>query len=250
MKQALFILSILVVSAVVIAVHTPETRYSVQPAETEQRTIYFGEDYQRPLGGFGFKGASRGNFGSKGSTSVAQTFPYNSFIARGRDPSRISNYDPNIRGFTRKNVYIELEPITYGTILQGGLPTSTRGAARLVSEIPYNTGPPRGTVALQIRDVPPIEDNEILQVWLVDEDAGGGQGYALPIGSLRPVTYGISSLKFEIQDFLHMYDTIMVTQELANDPDLFPSDNVVLIGSIPRTRSEQPAITNQAFYLR
>ena len=246
MKKAIFIITVLVLSAIVIAVHTPETRYGVNPRETEQRTIYFGENYQKPLGGFGLKGASRGNFGFKGSSSVEQTFPYNAFIARGRDPSRISNFDPNIRGFTSRNVYIELEPIQYSLIYQGGLPTSAKGAARLISEIPHNIGPPRGTVKLQVRDLPPIARDEILQAWLGDEKTG----FFLPIGSIRPVTYGVTSLDFEIQDFLHMYDVIMVTKEPFPDYDLFPSDDVVLIGDIPQTRIKQPAITKRAFYLR
>jgi len=246
MKQAVFLIALVVLSAIVIAVHTPETRYSVNPEETEQTTIYFGEDYEKPLGGFGSKAASRGSFGLKGTSSVEKTLPYNSFIARGRDPTRISNFDPNMRGSSRRNVYVELEPLQTGLIFQNNFPTTSRGAARLVSEVPGNTGPPRGTVVMQVRDLLPIEKDEVYEAWLVDEDTG----YALSMGVFRPVTYGTTTFNFQTENFLHLYEVIMVTKEPFPDHDKWPGDDVVLVGSIPQTRAKQPEVARSAFYLR
>jgi len=246
MKQAVFLIAVVILSAIVIAVHTPETRYGLNPTETEQRTIYFGEDYEKPLGGFGLKAASRGNFGFKGTSSVEKNLPYNAFIARGRDPSRISNFDPNIRGYSKRNVYIELAPLQTGLILQNNFPTTSRGVARLISEIPDNVGPPQGTVALQVRDLLPITNEEVYEAWLVDENTG----YVLSIGLLRPATYGTTTLNFKTENFLHLYETIMVTKEPYPDNDKWPSDDVVLIGNIPQTRTKQPEIARSAFYLR
>lgn len=245
----IFISLIIILTTLAYArVLTPQVVYGIPDTTVGQRLIYFGEGRTWPLASYGAKGAtsggSYGNFGAKGATSVSSNLAWNSFISRGRDPSRISNNDPRMRGYSIKDVVAELSPLDNDWVSQNGLITRTKGTARIISDYGDVKGvdPARTRVFLRVRDLPPLEEGQMYQVWLVDADTG----YPLSIGMFKGAMAGISELNFEAPMSAFIYDSIVITVEPFPDTDLHPGIPV-LAGDIPQTRVVARDVSNLPF---
>lgn len=246
----IFIALIIVLTTLAYArVLTPDVVYGIPNTTVGQRLIYFGEGRSWPLGNYGAKGASSGvgtsgNYGAKGTTSTTSNIAWNDFIRRGRDPTHISNSDPRMRGYTIRDVVVDLEPVSVEWVSQNDFITRSKGTARIISDYDDVKGvdPPRTKVMLRVRDLPPLEKDQIYQVWLVDEDTG----YPLSIGLFRAPLVGISELNFDASMSALVYDMIVITVEPFPDVDLHPG-NPVLVGAIPIDRITGRDVSNLPF---
>ena len=223
---------------------TPQVVYGIPDTTVGQRLIYFnqeheglGTEYSWPLGTYGRKGATSagayGGFGFKSATSVSSNLAWNSFIRRGRDPSKISNTDPRMRGYSIKDVVVELEPVDIEWVFQNNFITRSKGTARIISDYDDVKGydPARTQIYLRVRDLPPLDNENIYQVWLVDMDTG----YPLSVGMINPTILGIDELKFDAPMSAFIYDT-----------DLHPG-KPVMAGDIPQTRTMARDVSHLPF---
>jgi len=228
---------------------TPQVVYGIPNTTVGQRVIYFGEDRSWPLTSYGAKGASSGvgtagDYGAKGTTSTTSNIAWNDFIRRGRDPTHISNSDPRIRGYTIRDVVVDLEPVDADWVMQNDFITRSKGTARIISDYDDVKGvdPPRTKVTLRVLNLPPLEQSQIYQAWLVDEDTG----YPLSIGMFRAPMTGISNLDFDASMSALIYDMIVVTVEPFPDTDLHPG-MPVLVGMITPDRITGRDVSNLPF---
>jgi len=232
-KLSLGIVFLFLLSSLVVAIHTQETRYAVEQTTIEQRNILFtenrfGQEYVKPLGGYGSKGASRGSFGEKGEEEGASLLKSNAFIPRGRDPSKISNYYISARGYRIINTYVELKPTDLELTSRPQINGTPQGHARVISTKPDDVYMIEGTVLLRTKDLPPLAPNFIYEAWLVDEDTGT----SMSLGIFQPSTIGrIASLKYNVVTPLDAFESIIVTTEPFPDEDPRPGP-VVLAGDI------------------
>lgn len=212
-------------------------------SNTSTRTRYFGIDYQKNLV----------NYGSKGPNvniiySSAFNLKTNSFSNRGRDPSKISNFDPNMRGFARLDVSVSLLPYQPAVQTIGTSTTAPSGTAKIFSTgNEYGSGSnkpyPKTQVFVNVASLPPVGDNEIYEAWLVDKETN----YALSLGLLKSGIGLTSSLFFEISRAVHMFDSVMITKELYPDANPKPGE-IVLLGKISGNRNiVKAAYFNEAF---
>lgn len=251
------IIVFLLIAVLLISIVSARSWYLIRTPD-QQRDIYFGNtytklitenEYTKPLSGYGlkdFSGSPRGA-GFKGMESLQQNLPYNSFITRGRDPSHISNWDPQIRGYTIMNIYVELEPVDPSIILEQGklfLPGMQAGAARIISNREKGGDMFKTTIYLQARDLVGLGTNEVYEAWLVDEDTA----YPLSLGIFVPATYGgLSSMNFEFDHYVHNYDMIMITREPFPDKDPNPGE-VILIGDLTQVRKADMSLSQESYY--
>ena len=221
-------------SIAVYAIHTAETRYSVEQTTIEQRDILqtqnrYGLPYVKPLGGFGSKGASRGSFGFKGNEQGASNLATNAFILRGRDPSKISNAYASARGYQIINEYVKLDPVKFAVTARPQITGSPEGHARVISKKDKGLYLPIGTVVLRTRDLPALAPEEVYEAWLVDEDTGT----SFSIGIFQPSNIGrVALLKYEAIMPLNPFESLMVSIEPYPDEDPRPSGEIVLSGII------------------
>lgn len=224
---------VVLLSMLVFAIHTAETRYSVEQTDIEQRNILhsanrFGIDYVQPLGGFGLKGASRGSFGFKGEEEGASILKSNAFISRGRDPTKISNYYLSARGYRVINTYVELDPVGLELTSRPQINGTPKGFARIVSERPDGLYLPQATVLLRTQDLMSLNPLFIYEAWLVDEDTGT----FMSLGLFQPSTLSrISDLKYTSMVPLDSFENIIVTTEPFPDDDPRPGQTI-LVGEI------------------
>jgi hypothetical protein len=208
------------------------------------RERYFGSDYDRQLVNYGMKGPTNRviNTGAKSAFSSAFNFDTNTFSNRGRDPSYISNFDPDVRGFNRLDRYVDLLP--YSPVEQefNFDETLAKGTVRILSTgnqygAGLNKAYPRSQIFLQARNLPPIGDGEIYEAWLLDAETE----YALSLGLIKSGQGLTSQLVWEIRRLVHMFDYVMITKEPYPDLDPSPGE-VVLFGDINKPRiNEDPA---------
>jgi len=209
--------------------YTAETRYTYDPGTSVKRDIVFSSnrywmDYVKPYGGYGSKGASRGSFGMKGEEEGASNLPYNDWITRGSDPSRISNYYASARGYHIVNKYVELTSTDLSLVSRPQINGSPTGFARIISIKPYQLGIPQGTVFFRTKDLPPLVPEYIYEAWLVDEDSG----YSMSIGLFQPAGIGrVTTLEYTAVTPLWPFDAMMVTIEPF--PDMNPLPNYVVL---------------------
>lgn len=235
MKQKLFagIVLVVLLATVVTAIHTAETRYAVQPSTTEQTNILFtenryGQGYVKPLGGYGFKGASQGSYGFKGDEEGASNLAYNSFIPRGRDPSKISNYYSSARGYKITNAYVELKPVGVELVSRPQINGTPQGHARIVSRKINEIELQSTDVELRTRDLPPLVPNYLYEAWLVDEDTG----YSMSIGLFQPEGIGrVTTLNYKSSLAVDPFDTLVVSIEPFPDTVPVPGQ-IILAGDL------------------
>ncbi len=243
------IASIILTTFAYARVLTPQVVYGIPNTTVGQRVIYFGEDRTWPLSSYGRKGASSGvgtagNYGFKGTLSTTSNIAWNAYIRRGRDPTHISNTDPRMRGYTIRDVVVDLEPVDKEWVFQNNIITKSKGTARIISDYDDVKGydPARLRVYMRIRDLPPLDKEHIYQAWLVDIDTG----YPLSIGMFRAPLMGMSTLDFDAPMSAFVYDTLVVTVEPFPDFDLHPG-KPVLAGDIPATRTMARDVSHLPF---
>jgi len=250
-RSVVILLSLVIILATLAyaRVLTPQVVYGIPNTTVGQRVIYFGEHRDWPLMSYGSKGASSGvgtagNYGAKGTTSVSSNLAWNAFIRRGRDPSHISNVDPRMRGYSIKDVVVELEPVDEEWVFQNNMISRSKGTVRIISDYDDVKGydPPRTRVYMRVRDLPPLDDEHVYQAWLVDVDTG----YPLSIGMFRAPWDGIADLDFDAPMSAFVYDTFVITFEPFPDYDLHPG-KPVLAGDIPQTRNMARDVSHLPF---
>ena len=236
-KLSAGIVLVVVLSTVVLAIHTAETRYAVEQSTIEQRNILFtenryGQGYVKPFGGFGFKGASRGSFGFKGEEEGASNLPYNAFIKRGRNPGTISNYYASARGYPITNLYVELKPTNLQLTSRPQINGSPQGHARIINNRPHDVDLIEAVVHLRTKDLPPIAPDSIYELWLVDEDTG----YSMSLGLFQPSAISrITTLQYRTVTPLDPFDSIIVTTEPFPDDNPMPGE-VILSGDLKQNQ--------------
>lgn len=239
------ILALLVVlslfSSAVIAIHTPETRYSVEQTTIEQRNILqsenrFGQEFVQPFGGFGMKGASRGGYGAKGEEEGASNLKSNAFIPQGRTPGRISNSALHARGYQIINTYVELKPTDLKLVERPQITGQPQGFARIVSIRPNQIGLIETTVLLRTKDLPNVQNSWLYEAWLLDEDTGS----SMSLGLFQPSTIGrIATLDYKSKTPIDMFESIVVSVEPFPDDD--PGQGqIVLVGEIKEKITRLP----------
>lgn len=242
----LFLIIVSLISVLLVSLVNARAWYQIRTPE-QMRSIYFGDDYTKPLTGWGQKDITKGYWGFKGATSLTQNLPYNDYIRMGRNPNRVSNWDPRMRGYTIMNEYVTLEPVEGTFIAKQGtplLPGMTAGAARIISNREDGSDMYKTTIYVNLRDLIGLNLNEVYEVWLVDEDTE----YPLSIGIIAPATIGgFTRLTAEFNHYVYNYDYIMVTKEPFPDQNPYPGD-VVLVGNIPFVRKSPQDTTAMAFY--
>ncbi len=226
------IVLLVIFSIAVVAIHTAETRYTVDPPTAEKRDIVtienrYGVGYVNPLGGFGAKGASRGSFGFKGGEEGASVLATNSFIVRGRSPAKISNSYASARGYRIINKYVKLESVTNTVVYRPQINGTPEGHARVISNRPQGNYLTVGTVVMRTRDLPKL-DGFVYETWLVDEDTG----YYMSLGIFLTSQIGrIGTFKYKSSTAFDPFENIVVTIEPFPDKDPSPGP-IVLSGLI------------------
>lgn len=251
MKKTIFSVAIIcLVVLVSVVVYAGDYERQQRLRDPYSRKYYFGPDYQKSYVSYGAKGTASGltastRGGEKGGTSRVGALATNAFRADGRNPGRVSNVDPGMRGFSLVDAAINLKPVEDSVVIQNSRAVPISGIARLISsrdERPHASSiyAPIGRVYIRTFGLPVLE-NEVYEAWLVDEDSG----YSLNLGVIDNSISSIGDLNFQIQRKLHLFDVIMVTVEPLLDTDPRPGEPV-LIGEIDvRTRTKPSYVLGQ-----
>jgi len=206
------------------------------------RQQYFSADYQSPYWNYGKKGPTNMvvNTGMKSAYHTAFNLDRNSFIAQGRNPGKLSNWDPNVRGYTRYDKIVKLFSAD-GLIVNGGS-VFPRGTARVVSYGDrYSTGirkdwqkATRSQIWIQVRDVPPAPDvppvgvDKLYEAWLKDYESG----YMLSLGFLESGAKNTLQMYHEFNRVITSFDEVVITLEDYPDVNPGPSGRVITSGAI------------------
>jgi len=206
------------------------------------RDQYFGEGYTKPYVNYGSKGPTYRvtNTGAKSAYSSVFNLDTNAYTSRGRDPAKISNHDPNVRGYGRIDEAVDLLP--YSPVEQSfdDQPTISKGTARIVSSAtPYgsdnsNKAAIRSSIYIHLQDLPPLGENEIYEAWLLDEDSE----YALSLGLVTTGQQFTGYLSAEIARLLLPFDAVMITREPFPDLDPNPNGEIYLYGYLDDSRTK------------
>jgi len=203
------------------------------------RQLYFGEGYTKPFYNFGSKGPTYRftNTGAKSAYSGVFQLDTSEYRPQGRNPRRISNWDPKMRGFDTVDEVVTLLPYYPVEISFGNLYTQARATARVVSRgnaygSTLNDPYPRTQFFIATKNMPPVGDGEIYEAWLYDKETE----YAITLGFIKIGPDLTGDLFFEIRRKVKPYDSIMITREPWPDIDPSPHE-IVLMGDIPTTRS-------------
>lgn len=264
MKAAIFaVMCIFLLSSIaVVAVYDVDYGGYSGQASRERRVLYdpysrdnyFGEGYTRPYVNYGSKGPTyaRTNTGAKSAYSSIFNLDTNAYTQRGRDPSKISNWDPNVRGYDRLDVSVDLLPYYPVEASLDGTPRLSKGTVRLVSRgNPYGSADVgkrwiRSSIFIHLQDLPPAEDGFIYEAWLMDNDAE----YPLSLGLVNSGQQFTGYLFTEISRLLMPFDAVMITKEPFPDLDPSPSDEIYLWGDIEQPRQQQGVPTSYFGRLR
>ena len=215
-------------------------RYYYTP---DSQKLYFGQDYGKPLGGFGSKGTwsstPRIEGGSKGYTSATTNLLSNDLTPQGGNPNKISNWDPRFRGFDRLDTVVVLDPYNLDFQVRNGLLVMPKGTARLLSEFgAFGTGSrgsnwqdnnaaPASEIYFQARDLPALGGAQRYELWLFDQESGHSQG----LGLLYTGIGGTAQTRVQISKPIVQYDFIGLTIEPYPDSNPAPG-SLIMLGAI------------------
>jgi hypothetical protein len=251
-KFAVTVLIVMLLSGTVLAIHdwqvydTNIDSYAGQIARDRRiydpytRARYFGSDYDRQFNNFGQKGPTDRvkNTGFKSAYSSVFNLDTNAWSNRGRDPSYISNWDPEMRGFTRLDRAVALLPYSPVEQTVAGTDLGAKGTARILStgnqygggmNSPY----PQSQIQIILQNLPPVGDNEVYEAWLFDKETE----YTLNIGIIKSGPELTGSLTFAIARLVWMFDSIIITKESFPDVNPNPGE-IVLMGEINPARED------------
>ncbi len=203
------------------------------------RGLYFGMNYDRQFQNFGSKGPTSRitDTGAKSAFSSVFNIDTNTYSNQGRNPGKISNYDPNIRGYARVDKVVDLLPYESTQIID--VPVVSKGTARLLSfgneyGAGLNQAYPKTQVFIHMKDILPLGEDQIYEAWLVDEQTG----YTMSLGLMKSGISLTSSLSYESRKKIDNYEVLMVTREAY--PDIYPgpSSEIVFFSIIDPSRDE------------
>lgn len=204
------------------------------------RERYFGSDYKPALVNYGMKGPTSRvtNTGAKSAYSGVFNLDTNTFSNRGRDPSFISNFDPEMRGFARLDRWVDLLPYDPLGGVVNGEQVLQKGTMRIMSTgneygVGLNKAYPRSQIFLQVVNLPPAGEGMVYEAWLVDDETE----YPLSLGLIKSGAGLTSQLNWEIRRLVHMFDYVMITMESYPDVDPSPSE-IVMLGRIEPARTD------------
>jgi hypothetical protein len=212
-------------------------RYYFSPSSQQ---YYFGENWDSVLGGFGAKGTWSTtpviSGGAKSYTSSSTNLLTNTFISQGRNPNKISNTDPNFRGYNILDQPIILESYNLEFQERNDFLVIPKATARLISQYgPFGVGGRKDTpvseVYLQVVDLPPLGSAERYQLWLFDEESGHRQSLGLFYVGIG----GSGQVRVKVLRPIDMYDFIVITLEPYPDFDPNPG-KIIMIGAIDPIR--------------
>ncbi|RMD57637.1 anti-sigma factor [Candidatus Woesearchaeota archaeon] len=211
------------------------------------RAFQFGDLYRKDLVTFGSKGPNSRLLltGAKSAFSGVFNLDTNAFFNQGRNPSRISNSDPRMRGFSRVDVSVPLEPLN--VVLYENSVAAPRGTARLVQRGGNEWGSSNlddfeSQIFIQATDLPTIGNDEVYEAWLFDDETE----YAMSLGILEFGSQKLTAtLVFNIQRLITPFDAVMITREPLIDEDPTPGE-IILYGQIPKGRTQLPVPTTYA----
>ena len=212
-----------------------ERRLTIAPFTRE---LYFGYGYQPPFTNFGAKGPTyrMTNTGAKSGYSATFNLDTNDYSPRGRDPSKISNWDPGVLGYARVDRAVDLLAYNPTGIALGNKDTIGRGTARITSFGNQfggggNNPFPTTQILVQTRNMPPVGQGEIYEVWLMDAETERSITLGLMKNGLGPT----SQLVTVIPRLVDPFEYVLVTREPFPDQDPGPSE-IVLMGEIDPSR--------------
>lgn len=212
-----------------------ERRLTIAPFTRE---LYFGYGYTAPFTNFGSKGPTyrMTNTGAKSGYSAAFNLDTNDYSNRGRDPSKISNWDPGVLGYARVDRAVDLYAYNPTGIALGNKDTIAKGTARITSFGNQfggggNNPFPTSQILVQTRNMPPIGENEIYEVWLMDAETERSITLGLIKNGLDPT----SQLVTVIPRLVNPFEYVLVTREPFPDQNPGPSE-IVLMGEINPSR--------------
>jgi hypothetical protein len=204
------------------------------------RELYFGYGYSAPFVNYGSKGPTyrTTNTGSKSAYSATFNLDTNDYSSRGRDPSKISNWDPGVLGYPRIDRSVSLYAYDPTAISLNYDETRSRGTARVTTfGNQYGAGGnnpyPTSQILVQTKNLPPVGENEIYEVWLMDKESE----YSITLGLIKNALDPTGSLITVIPRLVDQYDYVLVTREPF--PDLNPGPGeIVVMGEINPSRTE------------
>lgn len=202
------------------------------------RQNYFGENYSSQLINLGSRGPSYRllNTGSKSAFSSVFNLDTNAFYAQARNPGRISNFDPGMRGYAQVDLVADLLPYDAQALEMFNKDVSPHGTVHVLSRgdrngAGLNRPYPRSQVFVQVKNLPPLDGSMAYECWLVDEETG----YPLSVGLLKANAKLTSELFFEIYRSTAGFEGFMITKEPFPDRDPKPNE-VVLFGYLGGNR--------------
>jgi hypothetical protein len=208
------------------------------------RERYFGGGYVREFINFGSKGPTDRlmNTGFKSAFSSVFNLDSNSLSNQGRNPAKISNWDPEMRGYARLDRSVELLPYSATGEVIGSTATIAKGTARLFSTgnaygAGFNKPYPNTQIFMQAINLEPLDQNQVYVGWLYDYETE----YALNVGMMKGTIPTTLQLVFSIPRSIVMFDEVWITKEPFPSVDPNPHQ-IVLLGVInpPRTELETP----------
>ncbi len=265
MKLAVAVLIVMLLSATVLAISQDFQvydqnfyGYSGQLARDRRiydpytRGRYFGDNYPRQFVNYGSKGPTYRvtNTGAKSAFSSIFNLDTNDYSNRGRDPSHISNFDPDVRGFARLDRSIDLLPYSPVEQLIGPNMVLAKGTAHILSTgdeygAGLNKPSPKSQIIIQMINLQPASEGYVYEAWLVDDETE----YSLSMGLLKSGQGLTGQMVWAINRLVHMFEHVMITKEPFPDPDPSPGE-IVLIGDINKPRVDTTPATSEFDRLR
>lgn len=221
--------------------------YSGEPARERRLTIapfsrelYFGYGYNRAYVNYGSKGPTyrSTNTGAKSANSAVFNLDTNEYSTRGRDPSKISNWDPGVLGYARIDRSVSLYAYDPTGISFNFDESISRGTARITSfgnayGAGYNQPYPTTQILVQTKNLPPVDQDYVYEVWLQDKESE----YSITLGLIKNGLDPNGQLVTVIPRLVDQYDYVLVTKEPFPDIDPGPGE-IVVMGQINPSRTE------------
>lgn len=258
MKHITFIVSFILILMVLTVFATAASYYYYPPAyggtsafyrrnfyAPSSQQLYFGENWNKHLGGFGSKGTwsatPRVSGGSKSYTSPSANLLTNAYTPQGRNPNKISNWDPRFRGYERMDKAVVLESYNLNFQKRNGLLVIPKATARLISQYGFfgvggNDNSPKSDIHFQANNLPPLGSENKYELWLFDEETGFSQSLGLFYAGIG----GTAQMRVEFLKPITMFDYVGITLEPYPDLDPRPG-KLIMLGAIDPSRKLETA---------
>ncbi len=151
----------------------------------------------------------------------------------------IHNYDPRVNYERINTGHMEMispQLESYEGVGRGGYPHySARGTAYIRST--GSEGYPKAMIDISTKDIPSSFDEKcFFEVWTIDDDTG----FALSHGMFYTAMGGTGKFRYTYNNYIGIFDRVIVTQEPFYDSDPRPSNKIVLEVAIPASKYYNP----------